>query len=158
MLFNLKLTKLFDIQLMLSATPVMRESHSGLKLRDLIVEISRWALGNKYTITMDPHSTATSTKETSSPLMRKQQQYRKLYGHRTKNAHTVRTWMQPQKKMHIIQKLTIKGWLQTDQNSDEQLAELRATINSKADGYSYRVVNTKTNRMFLVTSRGSIGL
>lgn len=143
---------------MLSAAPVMRESNSGLKLRDLIVEISRWALDTKCTITMTPHSTATRIKETSSLLTRKQRQYRKLYEHRPKNAHSDRTWMQPQeKKMHIIQKLTIKGWLQTDEHSDEQLAELRATINSRADGYSYRVVNTKTNRMFLVTSRGSVG-
>ena len=32
------------MQLMLSTTPVMREGNSGLQLRDLVVEVSRWVL------------------------------------------------------------------------------------------------------------------
>lgn len=42
-----ELAKPFDIQLMLTAAPMLGESDSCLKLRDLIVEFSRWVLGPK---------------------------------------------------------------------------------------------------------------
>ena len=41
--------------LMLSAAPVVWEGNSGLKLRDFIVEISRWVLGPKNTSTANRH-------------------------------------------------------------------------------------------------------
>ena len=39
-----ELAELLDMELMLSTTPVMRKGNSGLKLRDLVVEVSRWVL------------------------------------------------------------------------------------------------------------------
>ena len=41
--------------LMLSAAPVVWEGNSGLKLRDFVIEISRWVLGPKYTSTLNHH-------------------------------------------------------------------------------------------------------
>ena len=43
--FVVELTELFDVLLMLTAAPVLREGDSGLKFRDLVVEFSRWVLG-----------------------------------------------------------------------------------------------------------------
>ena len=40
-----ELPELFDVLLMLSAAPMLRKGDPGLKLRDLIVEFSRWVLG-----------------------------------------------------------------------------------------------------------------
>jgi len=40
-----ELAKLFDVLLMLSAAPVLGKGDSGLKLRDLVIEFSRWVLG-----------------------------------------------------------------------------------------------------------------
>ena len=39
--------------LMLSAAPVLGKGDSGLKLRNLVVEFSRWVLGPKYFSTVD---------------------------------------------------------------------------------------------------------
>ena len=39
--------------LMLSAAPVLGEGDSGLKLRNLVVEFSRWVLGPKFLSTVD---------------------------------------------------------------------------------------------------------
>ena len=39
--------------LMLSAAPVLGEGDSGLKFRDLVVEVSRWVLGPKVLSTVD---------------------------------------------------------------------------------------------------------
>ena len=41
---------------MLSAAPVLWEGDSGLKLRDLVVEFSRWVLEPKVLSTVDHHS------------------------------------------------------------------------------------------------------
>ena len=41
--------------LMLSAAPVLWVSNPGLKLRDLVVEFSRWVLGPKVFSTVDHH-------------------------------------------------------------------------------------------------------
>ena len=41
--------------LMFSAAPVLWEGDSGLKLRDLVVEFSRWVLGPKVLSTVDHH-------------------------------------------------------------------------------------------------------
>lgn len=41
--------------LMLSAAPVVWKGNSGLKLRDLIVEISRLVLGPEYLFSVDHH-------------------------------------------------------------------------------------------------------
>ena len=38
---------------MFSAAPVLWEGDSGLKLRDLVVEFSRWVLGPKVLYTVD---------------------------------------------------------------------------------------------------------
>ena len=40
---------------MFSAAPVLWEGDSGLKLRDLVVEFSRWVLGPKVLSTVDHH-------------------------------------------------------------------------------------------------------
>ena len=40
-----ELPELFDVLLMLSTAPMLWKGDSGLKLRDLIVEFSRWVLG-----------------------------------------------------------------------------------------------------------------
>ena len=40
-----ELPELFDVLLMLSAAPMLWKGDTGLKLRDLIVEVSRWVLG-----------------------------------------------------------------------------------------------------------------
>ena len=48
-----ELTELFDVLLMLSAAPVLREGDSGLKFRDLVVEFSRWVLEPKVFSTVD---------------------------------------------------------------------------------------------------------
>ena len=40
-----ELAELFDVLLMLSAAPVLWVGNPGLKLRDLVVEFSRWVLG-----------------------------------------------------------------------------------------------------------------
>ena len=53
--FVVELPKLLDVLLMLSAAPVVWEGNSGLKLRDFIVEISRWVLGPKNTSTVNHH-------------------------------------------------------------------------------------------------------
>ncbi len=50
-----ELTELFDVLRMLSATPVLGKSDSGLKLRDLVVEFSRWVLGPRVLSTVDHH-------------------------------------------------------------------------------------------------------
>ena len=50
-----ELTELFDVLLMLTAAPVLREGDSGLKFRDLVVEFSRWVLGPKVFSTVDHH-------------------------------------------------------------------------------------------------------
>lgn len=41
---------------MLSAAPVLWEGDSGLKLRDLVVQFSRWVLGPWVFPTVDHHS------------------------------------------------------------------------------------------------------
>ena len=41
--------------LMLSAAPVLWVGNPGLKLRDLVVEFSRWVLGPKVFSTVDHH-------------------------------------------------------------------------------------------------------
>jgi len=41
------------VLLMLSAAPVLGEGDSGLKLRNLVVEFSRWVLGPKFLSTVD---------------------------------------------------------------------------------------------------------
>ena len=41
--------------LMLSAAPVLWVGNPGLKLRDLVVEFSRWVLGPKVLSTVDHH-------------------------------------------------------------------------------------------------------
>ena len=43
----------FDVLLMLSAAPVLWVGNPGLKLRDLVVEFSRWLLGPKVLSTVD---------------------------------------------------------------------------------------------------------
>ena len=48
-----ELTELFDVLLMLTAAPVLREGDSGLKFRDLVVEFSRWVLGPRGLSTVD---------------------------------------------------------------------------------------------------------
>ena len=48
-----ELPELFDVLLMLSAAPMLRKGDPGLKLRDLIVEFSRWVLGPKVLSTVD---------------------------------------------------------------------------------------------------------
>ena len=53
--FVVELAKLLDVLLMLSAAPVLGEGDSGLKLRDLVVEFSRWVLGPKVFSTVDHH-------------------------------------------------------------------------------------------------------
>ena len=40
-----ELAELLEMKLMLSTTPVMSRGDSGLKLRDLVIEVSRWILG-----------------------------------------------------------------------------------------------------------------
>ena len=50
-----ELTELFDVLLMLSAAPVLWEGDSGLKLRYLVVEFSRWVLEPKVFSTVDHH-------------------------------------------------------------------------------------------------------
>ena len=40
---------------MLTAAPVLWVSNPGLKLRDLVVEFSRWVLGQKVFSTVDHH-------------------------------------------------------------------------------------------------------
>ena len=41
--------------LMFSAAPVLWVGNPGLKLRDLVVEFSRWVLGPKVLSTVDHH-------------------------------------------------------------------------------------------------------
>ena len=50
-----ELAEPFDVLLMLTAAPVLWEGDSGLKLRDLVVEFSRWVLGPKVFSTVDHH-------------------------------------------------------------------------------------------------------
>ena len=52
---EVELAELLDVLLMLSAAPVVWEGNSGLKLRDFIVEISRWVLGPKNISTVNHH-------------------------------------------------------------------------------------------------------
>ena len=47
-----ELAKLFDVLLMLSAAPVLGKGDSGLKLRDLVIEFSRWVLGPNFSSTL----------------------------------------------------------------------------------------------------------
>ena len=49
--------------LMFSAAPVLWEGDSGLKLRELIVEFSRWVLGPKVLSTVDHHHPSTGQRE-----------------------------------------------------------------------------------------------
>ena len=58
-----ELTELFDVLLMLSAAPVLREGDSGLKFRDLVVEFSRWVLGPRGLSTVDHHHPPTGRGE-----------------------------------------------------------------------------------------------
>ena len=51
--FVVELAKLLDVLLMLSAAPVLGEGDSGLKLRDLVVEFSRWVLVPKFLSTVE---------------------------------------------------------------------------------------------------------
>ena len=51
--FVVELAKLLDVLLMLSAAPVLGEGDSGLKLRNLIIEVSRWVLGSWVFPTVD---------------------------------------------------------------------------------------------------------
>ena len=51
--FVSELAELFDVLLMLSAAPMLWEGDSGLKLRNLIVEVSRWVLGSGVFSTVD---------------------------------------------------------------------------------------------------------
>ena len=48
-----ELAELFDVLLMLSTAPMLWEGDSGLKLQDLIVEVSRWVLGPRFFSTVD---------------------------------------------------------------------------------------------------------
>ena len=48
-----ELAELFDVLFMLSAAPVLWVGNPGLKLRDLVVEFSRWVLGPKVFPTVD---------------------------------------------------------------------------------------------------------
>ena len=50
-----ELAELFDVLLMLTAARVLWVGDPGLKLRDLIVEFSRWGLGPKVLSTVDHH-------------------------------------------------------------------------------------------------------
>ena len=50
-----ELAEPFDVLLMLSAAPVLWVGNPGLKLRDLVVEFSRWVLGPKVLSTVDHH-------------------------------------------------------------------------------------------------------
>ena len=52
---EVELAELLDVLLMLSDAPVVWEGNSGLKLRDFIVEISRWVLGPKNTSIVNHH-------------------------------------------------------------------------------------------------------
>ena len=52
---EVELAELLDVLLILSAAPVVWEGNSGLKLRDFIVEISRWVRGPKNTSTVNHH-------------------------------------------------------------------------------------------------------
>ncbi len=45
---------------MLSAAPVVWESDPGLKLRDLVVEFSRWVLGPYFISTLAQHASVVS--------------------------------------------------------------------------------------------------
>ena len=51
--FVSELAELFDVLLMLSTAPMLWEGDSGLKLRNLIVEVSRWVLGPVVFSTVD---------------------------------------------------------------------------------------------------------
>ena len=51
--FVSELAELFDVLLMLSTAPMLWEGDSGLKLRNLIVEVSRWVLGAGVFSTVD---------------------------------------------------------------------------------------------------------
>ena len=51
--FVSELAELFDVLLMLSTAPMLWEGDSGLKLRNLIVEVSRWVLGPGVFSTVD---------------------------------------------------------------------------------------------------------
>ena len=51
--FVSELAELFDVLLMLSTAPMLWEGDSGLKLRNLIVEVSRWVLGPGVYSTVD---------------------------------------------------------------------------------------------------------
>ena len=57
----------------------------------------------------------------------------------------------------MIQKLTVNGWRLTEEHSDGYLAQLQATLKSKADGGSYRVVNPERNEILVITQKGTIG-
>ena len=61
--FVAELTELFDVLLMLTAAPVLREGDSGLKFRDLVVEFSRWVLGPRVLPTVDHHHPSTAGEE-----------------------------------------------------------------------------------------------
>ena len=47
-----ELAELLEMKLMLSTTPVMSRGDSGLKLRDLVIEVSRWILGGNDNFTL----------------------------------------------------------------------------------------------------------
>ena len=47
-----ELAELLDVLFMLSAAPVVWEGNSGLWLRDLVVEFSRWILGPRVLLTV----------------------------------------------------------------------------------------------------------
>ena len=59
--------------------------------------------------------------------------------------------------MCMIQKLTVNGRRLTEEHSDGYLAQLQATLKSKADGGSYRVVNPARNEILVITQKGTIG-
>ena len=50
-----ELAEPFDVLFMLSAAPVLWVGNPSVKLRDLVVEISRWVLGPKVLSTVDHH-------------------------------------------------------------------------------------------------------
>ena len=56
LLLRLELAELLNVLLVFSAAPMLREGDSGLKLRDFVIECSRWVLGPLYPFTVNHHS------------------------------------------------------------------------------------------------------
>jgi hypothetical protein len=54
-----------------------------------------------------------------------------------------------------IERLTDRGWIHTEEHEDEQLAQLKATLKSQADGMTYRVTSPDLETLCVVTSQGS---